>query len=77
MLFRSRGALTPGSDALAALRTLAHGAPQHLRPGGWLVLEHGATQGAQVRAELVLAGLRHVRSHPDLAGHQRITEGQR
>jgi release factor glutamine methyltransferase len=72
-----RGALTPGADALASLRILAHGAPQHLRPGGWLVLEHGAAQGAQVRAELVLAGLRHVRSHPDLAGHERITEGQR
>lgn len=72
-----RGALTPGTDALACLRTLAGGAPQHLRPGGWLLLEHGATQAAEVRAELVLAGLRHVRSHRDLAGHERITEGQR
>jgi release factor glutamine methyltransferase len=41
------------------------------------MLEHGASQGAQVRAALVLAGFRHVRSHRDLAGHERITEGQR
>jgi release factor glutamine methyltransferase len=72
-----RRALTPGGDALASLRTLVRGAPQHLRPGGWLLLEHGLVQAAAVRAELVLAGFRHVRSHRDLAGHERITEGQR
>jgi release factor glutamine methyltransferase len=72
-----RRALTPGNDALASLRTLVRGAPQHLHPEGWLLLEHGLAQAAAVRAELVLAGFRHVRSHPDLAGHERITEGQR
>jgi release factor glutamine methyltransferase len=70
-------ALTPGADALRCLRTLAQGAAQHLLPGGWLILEHGATQGAQLRDELVLAGLGHVRSHRDLGGHERTTEGQR
>ncbi|TLZ06062.1 MAG: peptide chain release factor N(5)-glutamine methyltransferase [Gammaproteobacteria bacterium] len=70
-------ALTPGLDALECLRTLARGAPRHLAPGGWLLLEHGATQGADVRRELVEAGFAHVRSHRDLAGHERMTEGQR
>ena len=71
-------ALTPpGGDALASLRVLARGAPAHLTPGGWLLLEHGATQGHEVRAELVAAGFAHVRSHRDLAGHERMTEGQR
>jgi len=70
-------ALTPGADALECLRTLARGAPRHLAPGGWLLLEHGATQGADVRRELVEAGFAHVRSHRDLAGHERMTEGQR
>jgi release factor glutamine methyltransferase len=72
-----RLALTPGEDALAALRTLAAGAAVHLALGGWLMLEHGADQGPPVRAALVLAGFRHVRSHRDLAGHERMTEGQR
>jgi release factor glutamine methyltransferase len=71
-----RLALTPGSDALACLRVIVRGAPQHLTHGGWLVLEHGTEQGADVRHELVLAGFRHVRSYRDLAGHERITEGQ-
>ena len=70
-------ALTPGGDGFAALHTLAHGALSHLQPGGWLLLEHGATQGARLRAALVRSGLRHVRSHPDLSGHERATEGQR
>jgi release factor glutamine methyltransferase len=71
-----RLALTPGADALACLRTIAHGAPRHLVRGGWLLLEHGAQQGEQLRAELVLAGFGYVRSHRDLAGHERVTEAQ-
>jgi release factor glutamine methyltransferase len=72
-----RLALSPGEDAFASLRLLVHGAAQHLHSGGWLLLEHGATQAAQLREELVLAGFGHVRSHTDLAGHERTTEGQR
>jgi len=72
-----RLALTPGTDALAHLRALARGAAAHLAPGGWLLLEHGATQGAALRGELEAAGFAHVRSHRDLAGHERMTEGQR
>jgi len=71
-------ALTPpGGDALESLRLLARGAAAHLAPGGWLLLEHGADQGPEVRALLVAAGFAHVRSHRDLAGHERMTEGQR
>jgi release factor glutamine methyltransferase len=71
-----RLALTPGADALACLRAIVHGAPQHLAHGGWLVLEHGAEQGEQLRAQLVLAGFAYVRSYRDLAGHERVTEAQ-
>ena len=71
-----RGALTPGGDGFAALTTLINGSPEHLQPGGWLFLEHGATQGAALRAALVARGFTHVTSHRDLAGHERVTEGQ-
>jgi release factor glutamine methyltransferase len=70
-----RAALSPGADARECLRILARGAPQYLSRGGWLLLEHGASQAAQVRNELVLARFAHVRSHRDLAGHERMTEG--
>jgi release factor glutamine methyltransferase len=69
-------ALTPGADALASLSAIILSAPEHLERGGWLALEHGATQGAQVARALVARGFRHVRSHRDLAGEERVTEGQ-
>ena len=68
-------ALTPGGDGMSALATLINGAPGHLVPGGWLFLEHGATQGAALRDALVARGFTHVTSHRDLAGHERVTEG--
>lgn len=69
-----REALTPGSDALASLREIIADAPAHLVEGGWLLLEHGHTQGPAVRALLVSRGFAHVVSHPDLAGHERMTQ---
>jgi release factor glutamine methyltransferase len=70
-----RQALTPGVDAMADLRAIIQGAPEHLLPGGWLALEHGATQAAAVAGELVARGFGGVRSHRDLGGHERVTEG--
>jgi release factor glutamine methyltransferase len=74
--FEPLQALCPGADGLADLRTLVRGAAAHLAARGWLLLEHGATQAAAVRHELVLAGFAHVRSHRDLAAFERMTEGQ-
>ncbi len=61
---------------MAALVTLINGADRHLKPGGWLALEHGATQGETLRALLVARGFTSVTSHRDLAGHERVTEGK-
>ena len=74
--FEPREALISGSDGLADLRAIAAAAPRHLKRGGRLLLEHGAAQGIAVRELLVAQGFAHVVSHLDLAGHERITEGQ-
>jgi release factor glutamine methyltransferase len=71
-----RQALTPGVDAMADLRSIIRAAPEHLRPAGWLALEHGAAQAGPVARELVACGFGSVRSHRDLGGHERVTEGQ-
>jgi release factor glutamine methyltransferase len=71
-----RQALTPGEDALADLRAIIRAAPEHLRAGGWLALEHGTSQAGAVAHELVARGFGSVRSHRDLGGHERVTEGQ-
>ena len=76
LMHEPRVALAAGEDGLAALREIIRSAPDHLEPGGWLLLEHGATQAAAVAGALVARGFAQVRSHRDLAGRERMTEGQ-
>ena len=73
--YEPTAALFAGPTGLEALAAIASGAPRHLRRGGWLVVEHGDTQGAAVRALLVEAGFDAVRTWRDLAGRERCTEG--
>lgn len=75
--FEPRHALASGPDGLDALRTVVAAAPAHLRAGGWLLCEHGADQGAAVRALFADAGFAAVQTLRDLAGHERITRGRR
>ena len=70
-------ALISGVTGFEALDLIIREAPAHLDSGGWLVLEHGWKQAEAVRQRLVSQGFVHVRSHADLAGHERVTEGQR
>ena len=69
-------ALASGPDGLSALREIIHSVPQYLERRGWLLLEHGSDQAPAVARELVVRGFGHVRSHRDLAGHERLTEAQ-
>jgi release factor glutamine methyltransferase len=69
-------ALIAGATGLEALERITRDACAHLAPNGWLLFEHGWKQGADVRSALVQNGYSHVRSRPDLAGHERMTEGQ-
>ena len=70
-------ALFAGPTGLEALRTVIAGAPARLAPSGWLVVEHGARQGEAVRALLGNAGFSKVSTFRDLAGHERVSEGER
>lgn len=74
--FEPRLALDGGRDGLDAFRVLTTGAPRYLRPGGWLILEHGFRQGADVRALLKEAGFGNLTTTADLAGRPRVSEGQ-
>ena len=64
-------ALFAGADGLDAIREIVGGARSWLRPGGELVVEHGSTQAAAVRALAFDAGLVDVRTEPDLSGRPR------
>lgn len=74
--FEPRSALVSGPDGLDAIREIAGSAPQHLNPGGWLLVEHGLGQDAAVRALLAEAGLEEIASWPDLAGIARVAGGR-
>ena len=69
-------ALGSGSDGLDDLRVIVRQAPNHLKPGGWLLLEHGYDQAQAVQDLLGNAGLTHVQSHADLAGILRCSGGR-
>ena len=71
-----RAALVSGPDGLQDLRAICAAAPAHLRPGAWLLLEHGHDQAAAVRSLLQAAGLAQVQSRRDLAGIERCSGGQ-
>lgn len=74
--YEPHAALFAGPTGLEALEVVVHGAPARLRAGGWLVLEHGDTQGEPVRAMLRAAGFQSIDTHRDLAGRDRVTEGR-
>jgi release factor glutamine methyltransferase len=75
--FEPRSALVSGADGFDALREIVVAAQRQLLPGGWLVLEHGASQAGELAKMLVGHGYAHVRCHLDLAGRERVTEAQR
>ncbi|WP_197715597.1 peptide chain release factor N(5)-glutamine methyltransferase [Aquitalea magnusonii] len=75
--FEPRMALTDESDGLACLREIIAGAPLRLKPGGWVMLEHGYDQGEAVRQLLRQAGLQAVETLLDLAGLDRVSLGRK
>ena len=69
-------ALTAGADGLDDIRHIIDRAPQHLQPGGWLLLEHGYDQAEPVRELLSQRGFVQVQGRLDLAGIARCSGGQ-
>lgn len=74
--FEPRSALVAGEGGLADLRYLVAAAWGHLASGGWLLLEHGMTQGAAVRDALRHAGYAEAATLEDLAGWERVSLGR-
>ncbi len=74
--FEPSSALVAGVDGLDDIRLIIQQAPQFLRAGGWLLLEHGFDQAEAVRELLSAQGFMAVESRRDLGGHQRISLGQ-
>lgn len=74
--FEPPSALASGPDGLDDIRRIVSGAPPHLNPGGWLLLEHGYDQGERCRKLLRENGFVACASAADLAGIPRVTYGR-
>ena len=70
------GALASGPDGLHDIRNIVAGAPAHLVPRGWLLLEHGHDQGPAVRALLDAGGFVEVATVRDLEHRDRVSLGR-
>jgi len=68
-------ALASGADGLDDLRAIIGRAGERLKPGGWLLLEHGYDQASAVCDLLRSSGFVEVQSRRDLAGIARCSGG--
>ncbi len=70
-------ALYGGADGLEVVRAVSATARRLLRAGGTLVLEHGETQGADIRSLLSADGWHAAATTRDLLGRDRVTTALR
>ncbi len=73
LLAEPRQALVAGPDGLDDIRQIIPQASQRLRPGGYLLIEHGYDQADRVQQLMSAAKLNNVHSRKDLAGIERVT----
>ena len=74
--YEPRRALDGGEDGLDAVRTILAGAPEHVVPGGMVLLEIGHGQGEAVLRLARGALWAEARIEPDLSGRERFFIGR-
>jgi release factor glutamine methyltransferase len=75
-LYEPHSALYASDNGLSDLRTVVEGASSWLKKSGWLVLEIGYQQGAEVLAMMSASGFVGAEIKQDLSGRDRIAVGQ-
>ena len=75
--FEPLSALVAEDAGLADIKTIAKQAWPLLNKNGWLLLEHGYNQGAQVREILLATGFDAVQTKLDYGQRERITFGKK
>jgi release factor glutamine methyltransferase len=74
--FEPLSALASGKDGLEDIRQIIDQAPSHLKPNGWLIIEHGFQQAAMVSDLFKNRHFTDISHALDLAGIQRVTLGK-
>lgn len=73
--FEPASALSSGRSGLEDIQHIVSQTPLWLHQGGWLLVEHGMEQGAEVREIFQQAGFGRISSKTDLAKLERMTMG--
>ena len=74
--FEPVSALASGADGLDDIRHIIANCLIHLKPQGWLMLEHGYDQAEQVADLMAETGLVDITTLQDLGGNHRVTIGK-
>ncbi len=74
--FEPLSALVSGVDGLDDIRQIINNCLIHLKPQGWLMLEHGYNQAELVTDLLAQTGLTNLETIKDIAGNNRVTIGK-
>lgn len=75
--FEPLQALTSGPDGLNAITEIIKTGMSYLKPGGFLLIEHGFCQKDAIAALFEEAGYINIRHWSDLQGHDRVSGGFR
>jgi release factor glutamine methyltransferase len=75
--FEPASALVSGADGLDSISQLAGHAREFLKPGGWLLFEHGWDQAVVIDKLLRQHEYSDMVHHQDLAGHARVAACRR
>ena len=75
--FEPLSALASGADGLGDIRLIIKQSAPLLKPGGWLLLEHGYDQGVLVRTLFTRMGFCQIRTESDLSDHERVSLGRK
>ncbi len=74
--FEPKRALRSGEDGLDDIRLLIESSRHPLQTGGWLLLEHGYHQSAEILEIMRQQGYRRVQGYIDYGGNDRVACGQ-
>jgi len=74
--FEPASALASGADGLDDIRRIIDNCLIHLKPQGWLMLEHGYNQAAVVADLMAQTGLVNIETFKDLGDNNRVTIGK-
>ncbi|MDO8908346.1 MAG: peptide chain release factor N(5)-glutamine methyltransferase [Pseudohongiella sp.] len=75
--FEPISALAAQDGGVRDLAVLTEQSVSRLKPGGWLLFEHGYDQGAAVRELMAGHGFKQISTQRDLGGQERVTLGRR